>query len=375
MRTIGDTEGIDSFEALYADILRRDPQEEFLHTGSGASTYADLVERVDGSRGGGTPLDFIADMFRTRLDGEVLVLSDYTLTEEDLELCPDVIISTSGTHHRKHVMHREESIFRNIQRGNRIMGLLPSDRMFSLMPFNHIFGLQCGLLAPLMIGSRIMVPSSPFSALDDMAAMMPTFVVCLPELLGALPGCIRPRRILMGGAPLPSDLPSAPQGAEVFYGYGSTECLSVSVGPLDGSSCGHIIEGYKVSEDLGELVVEGDIMIGYTSSPPLSGPFRTGDSGHVEDGMLFVTGRRDGVIIFDNGFKVNADELREVALSHRHVTGCTVECDGDGIRIVLECTDAEAGAEAVDALRGEVRPVRVTSTEVRVHERQARFGV
>lgn len=369
---MGESNGISSivsFRALYEAICRRDPERVFLKTAQGDYTYADLIEHVENTFMDVNihpVLEFIVNMFRTRLDGRVWVLSDYTPTEKDLSLSPDIIISTSGTRLQKHVMHREEMLFRDLQQGIPVVGLRPDDISMCLLPFDHIFGLQCGLLAQLMVGCIIAIPSSSLSAFEDIVRVHPTFIVCLPQLAKYMPNNSGIRTILMGGTSLPKGGVSGPRGAELYFGYGSTECLCVSVGPYDGESCGIVLDGYGVEVVSGEIWISGNVMIGYTSGDPLNGPFCTNDLGRIEGGKLFITGRKDGVIVFDDGYKVNTDELDDILYEDPSVVSGRMERFGDDVRLEVTCTDDSNLKKIVERMGEMIRPHRVTIVEVKV---------
>ena len=358
-----------SFRTLYEAICGRDSEYVFLKTTQGDYTYGDLIECVENTSpdvNKHSILEFIAKMFRTRLDGKVWVLSDYTPTEEDLSLGPDIIISTSGTHLQKHVMHKEERLFRDLQQGIPVVGLRPDDVSMCLLPFDHIFGLQCGLLAQLMIGCVIAIPSSSLSTFEDIVRVRPTFIVCLPQLADFIPDDSGIRTILMGGTSIPKGGVSGPRDAELYFGYGSTECLCVSVGPYDGESCGTVLDGYEVEEVSGEIRISGNVMIGYTSGDPLDGPFCTNDLGWIKEGKLFITGRKDGVIVFDDGYKVNTDELIDMLYETPSIISGRMERFGDDIRLVVTCMDDSNLKEIVGRMDEMIRPHRVSIVEVKL---------
>ena len=358
-----------SFRTLYEAICGRDSEYVFLKTTQGDYTYGDLIECVENTHSNVNKhpiLEFIAKMFRTRLDGKAWVLSDYTPTEKDLSLGPDIIISTSGTRLQKHVMHKEERLFRDLQQGIPVVGLRPDDVSMCLLPFDHIFGLQCGLLAQLMIGCVIAIPSSSLSTFEDIVRVRPTFIVCLPQLADFIPDNSGIRTILMGGTSIPKGGVSGPRDAELYFGYGSTECLCVSVGPYDGESCGTVLDGYEVEEVSGEIRISGNVMIGYTSGDPLNGPFCTNDLGWIEDGKLFITGRKDGVIVFDDGYKVNTDELIDMLYEVPSITSGRMERFGDDIRLVVTCMDDSNLKGIVERMDEMIRPHKVSIVEVKL---------
>jgi len=114
-------------------------------------------------------------------------------------------------------------------------------------------------------------------------------------------------------------------GLPVFEGYGLSECASVvslnlpsqekigSVGKVLPHVC--IVIG-----DDGEIVIEGQVMLGYLGEleQPMEHIF-TGDLGHIdEDGYLFISGRKNNKIVSSFGRNISPEWV-EASLSSSSV--------------------------------------------------------
>ncbi len=143
-------------------------------------------------------------------------------------------------------------------------------------------------------------------------------------------------RIVSGGAPLNPQLVKDFDsfGIQISEGYGITECSPlISVNPYFApkpGSVGPAVEGCEVKIDAecvndlgfeqGEIMARGgNVMIGYYKNPEATaevftedGFFRTGDVGYIdEDGYIFITGRKNSVIVLENGKNVFPEEIEE----------------------------------------------------------------
>ena len=136
------------------------------------------------------------------------------------------------------------------------------------------------------------------------------------------------KTVITGGAPINPEIVRFFEdiGISVLNGYGITECAPLiavnrSRHVVDGS-VGHVIDMDTVRIDEpneqgeGEILVKGpNVMLGYyqneraTAEAFKNGYFRTGDYGKLEDGVLFITGRKKNLIILSNGKNVYPEEI------------------------------------------------------------------
>ena len=136
------------------------------------------------------------------------------------------------------------------------------------------------------------------------------------------------KTVITGGAPINPEIVRFFEdiGISVLNGYGITECAPLiavnrSRHVVDGS-VGHVIDMDTVRIDEpneqgeGEILVKGpNVMLGYyqneraTADAFKNGYFCTGDYGKLEDGVLFITGRKKNLIILSNGKNVYPEEI------------------------------------------------------------------
>lgn len=240
-------------------------------------------------------------------------------------------------------------------------------RHLSVIPPTHAFGMTCDVLAPFATGGTLCVPAEPRAALTQMALFSPDAVNAPPALANALLSLAhargsscdlaaltggRLRKMLCGGAPLGSRTCRELRrlGVEAFGCYGLTECSPcVAVGRdlwhKDGCSgvplnCNRVAIGAPgavageesaadarpggaanedgAPEGAGRIWVKGSnvmlAQLGEDASPQtdriVDGWLDTGDLGRLDDdGMLWVLGRVDDLLVLADGTKVAPEPL------------------------------------------------------------------
>ncbi|KAK4179895.1 hypothetical protein QBC36DRAFT_321471 [Triangularia setosa] len=263
---------------------------------------------------------------------------------EDIAL----VLHTSGTTSRPKVVplsHRNLTrTMRNIQQTYQ---LTAADRTMLVMPLFHVHGLLCGLLAPLLAGGSMVVPTK-FSATEfwqDFITHNANWYTAVPTI----------HQILLKH-PTPNPLPkirfirscSSPLSPTVFHAlektysapvleaYAMTEAAhQMTSNPLPPAKrkpgtvgIGQGVEvvilddaGHKVPQGTeGEISIRGEnVTSGYLNNPEAnksaftaSGYFRTGDQGKLdEDGYVVITGRIKE-LINKGGEKISPIELDNV---------------------------------------------------------------
>lgn len=137
------------------------------------------------------------------------------------------------------------------------------------------------------------------------------------------------RTVISGGAPINPDIIAFFDaiGISTLNGYGITECSPIvavnrSRRIVEGS-VGNVLDVNTVKIDSpnengeGEILVKGaNVMLGYYKDDKSTadafdcdGYFRTGDYGKLENGILYITGRKKNLIILSNGKNVYPEEI------------------------------------------------------------------
>lgn len=274
-----------------------------------------------------------------------------------------VLMYTSGTTgDSKGVMLCHRNITSNIEAILKVLTIGPEDRVVSIVPWYHIYGLTTSFLAPLWVGA-----SATYT--DDYRNLMPiaqrtraTVMVGVPKLYHAfwqrleeniegsfirrilhrlaprlLGNLIRKKLIgqqfrffVSGGAPLATEVGRSLRrlGLGIIEGYGLTETapvltMSEALTPYPGT-VGKPLPGVQIKIDwpdengYGEVLVRGpNVMLGYYKNPERTrqvftedGWFRTGDLGRLDEkGQLFLAGRKKNVVVLESGKKVYPEEV------------------------------------------------------------------
>ncbi|MGC9529649.1 MAG: AMP-dependent synthetase/ligase [Candidatus Bipolaricaulaceae bacterium] len=281
------------------------------------------------------------------------------LTSEDLA----VLMYTSGTtDDPKGVMLCHRNLASNVLGVLEAIRVTPDDRMVTIVPWYHIYGLTATLLAPLGAGATISYTDDYRNLIEVARRCGATILVGVPKLYHALwrrmrenfegsllrrllfrvaprlLGRIVKRRLLTrdfrffvsGGAPLAAEVGAGLRrlGLGVIEGYGLTETAPVltlsepftrRVGTV-----GRPLRGVEIrverpdASGFGEVMARGpNVMLGYYKNPRRTaevltedGWFHTGDLGYCDpQGHLFLAGRKKNVIVLESGKNVYPEEL------------------------------------------------------------------
>lgn len=282
--------------------------------------------------------------------------------------------TAGSTGFSKGVMVTEKALWSNIQFCiDDLKFLHPGDKMLSLLPLAHMYGLVVELIHPLVKGCHIYLLNrtpSPKILLEAFSVVRPKLIVAVPLVLEKIiktrvfPKLRKPlmrfmlhipgikgkimqkvRQSLMtafggnliemivGGAPLAKEVEEFLRAIDfpVTVGYGMTECAPlISYCPHDTqrpSSCGKVVDRMQIRVDSpdpvtrpGILWVKGDnIMKGYykndeaTASIMKNGWMNTGDICQVdEDGYIYIRGRDKNMILGPSGQNIYPEEIEAV---------------------------------------------------------------
>jgi O-succinylbenzoic acid--CoA ligase len=244
------------------------------------------------------------------------------------------------------------------------IGVDPDDRWLCCLPLSHVAGLSI-VLRSVIYGTTAVVldgfdtdqvASTLVSGDISLLSLVPTMLV---RLLEADADLSHPRAILIGGGPVPVDVlqEALDRGAKVVQTYGMTETCSqvTTISPVDATSkvgsAGRPLLTTHVRIEAGEILVQGP-----TVAPgcyEADGWLHTGDLGHIdEDGFLYVTGRRDEMIV-TGGENVMPAEVEAVLVAHPAVADAAVvgrpdpEWQEAVCALVVLAEGAEAGEEGL----------------------------
>lgn len=235
--------------------------------------------------------------------------------------------------------------------------LAEEDRCLNVMPFFHIHGLVGALLSSVAAGAAVACTPGFDSErfLSWLEEFRPTWYTAVPTMHQAVLSSVRGnpdrapapslRFIRSCSAPLPANVMGELEDVfkvPVIEAYGMTEAAhQISSNPLPprerkkesvGLAAGaevSIMNGrgeLLTAGEIGEIVIRGsNVMEGYTGNSTanhesfMTGWFRTGDQGYLDDdGYLFINGRLKE-IINRGGEKISPAEVDRVLLDHAAV--------------------------------------------------------
>lgn len=283
------------------------------------------------------------------------------------------------------------------------------DRVLSMLPMAHMYGMAVEFLFPVCAGYELNFlgkAPTPRILLDAMAEVKPFLIVTVPlvmekifyssvfpvikkpamKALLAVPGVssiiygkIRAKlmatfgghvqRIILGGAPLNESVEAVMKKAGLPYcvGYGMTECAPLicyeDYSRFVPRSCGKAVDRMEVRIDspdpehtVGEIQTRGDnVMSGYFRNQDATdaaftadGWLKTGDMGIMDkDGNVFIKGRCKNMILSANGQNIYPEEIEDKLNSHALVAESVV-VDRGGRIVALVYPDADAVARAYE---------------------------
>ena len=290
-------------------------------------------------------------------------------------------------------MIRYDSLSSNIEFGIEYMPCSPGEKIVSMLPLAHMYGMVFEFLYPLCGGVTINFlgkAPTPSLLLGAMAELKPYLIITVPlvmekifknsvqpvlkqpamrvlvhipllnrvifkkihdKLMNAFGGQVR--CIIMGGAALNPEVEAWFRKFRLPFtvGYGMTEGA-----PLFGyapwtefvpRSCGKKVDRIDVRIDsddpqrkVGEIQVKGvNVMEGYYRNPEATaaaftedGWLKTGDLGVIDkDGNIFIRGRSKNMILSSNGQNIYPEELEAILNSQPYVVESVVVDRGSAL--------------------------------------------
>ena len=291
-------------------------------------------------------------------------------TDNDKNLA--IINYTSGTTSApKGVMLRYECLSENVSFGQKRLASYPEDKIVSMLPMAHMYGMMFELIYPLCGGSSLYYlgkAPTPALLLGAMGQIKPYLVITVPlvmekifkskvapvvnkpimRVLCAIPGLNKlifkkirntlldafggkVREIVMGGAALNPEVEKWFRRFKLPFtvGYGMTEAAPLLAyedwWEFAPKSCGKAVDSVEVridSEDpyrkVGEIQAKGiSLMSGYYKNEEApeaaftkDGWMRTGDLGLLDKkGNIYIKGRSKNMILSANGQNIYPEEI------------------------------------------------------------------
>ena len=296
------------------------------------------------------------------------------------------------------------SLWSNTQFAFEVLPLQPGNRVVSMLPMAHMYGLAFEFLYEICCGCHIYFLTrmpSPKIIAQAFTDVKPHIVIAVPLIIekiikkGVLPKmetlkmkmlmklpiindkineAVREQmvkgfggqfyEIIVGGAAFNSEIETFLKGLDFPYtvGYGMTEC-----GPIISyedwknfrpGSCGKAAPRMEIRIDspdpqytVGEILVRGDnVMLGYYKNPESTaqaidkdGWLHTGDLGIMDaDGNLFIKGRSKNMLLGPSGQNIYPEEIEEQLNNLPYVAECIVIQQKDNKLAALIYPDFEA---------------------------------
>lgn len=209
-----------------------------------------------------------------------------------------------------------------------------ADDVFLALPFFHSLTVN-GLITAMFFGRRVFIGNGPKYVLKDLLSFEPQMLLATPvylnllykKLLHLCPGDSPKtiwgrnfRYLFNGGASPQQKVMEAfmENGVQLVSSYGTSETFSIASGNIGTTAnyAGILAPHMQVRLDNGEIVVKGPtVFMGYASGNAGAledGWYHTGDLGYIDSGnRLFLTGRKNNLIILSNGKNISPEYLEE----------------------------------------------------------------
>ena len=304
-----------------------------------------------------------------------------------------VINYTSGTtSYSKGVMIPYRALWSNTQFAFEVLNLHPGDKIVSMLPMAHMYGLAFEFLYEFSVGCHIYFLTrmpSPKIIFQAFAEVKPNLVIAVPLIIEkiikkqVMPKLETPMmkmlmklplisdkikekvrqqvinafggnfyEVIIGGAAFNQDVEQFLRSIDFPYtvGYGMTECAPIicyeDYKRFKMGSCGKAAPRMEVkvlSDDpanvVGEIVCKGpNVMLGYYKNPQATaevidaeGWLHTGDLGIVDDeGNVTIKGRSKNMILGASGQNIYPEEMEEKLNNLPLVTESIVIQQADG---------------------------------------------
>lgn len=264
---------------------------------------------------------------------------NFDFEDKDINECSKIVFSSGTTSNPKGIMLSLKNIFAGWESLNRRTPLSENDVVYLFLPLHHTYGNIYNFIYSLLSGMSIYLCSGIENISSELKEVNPTIFCAVPliykkiyfenkeNLENAFGNRIK--YLFCGGSKFDIEIRMQykQKGLPMLEAYALTETASsLSIeypGSEDYESAGTIFEDIDVkiiNEDasgIGDIVVKGDnVFLGYANNEKLTsivftddGYFITGDYGYINDNKLYIKGRRDTVLVGDNGENIYPKEI------------------------------------------------------------------
>ncbi|PCJ23948.1 MAG: long-chain fatty acid--CoA ligase [SAR86 cluster bacterium] len=216
-------------------------------------------------------------------------------------------------------------------------------RHLCLLPLSTLLENVAGVYSPICAGGEVIIPrqeelgfsgsslQNPEKLLSVIQQLRPDSLILIPQLLlfllsAAEKGWQIPdslKFVAVGGSKVSKDLivKAKQKGLPVYEGYGLSECASVvslnTPSQDKPGSCGKPLRHFDVSFDNGEVMLAGNVMLGYVNEPESWKPEKiaTGDLGCLDaEGFLHINGRKKNLLISTYGRNISPEWIESELL-------------------------------------------------------------
>lgn len=302
------------------------------------------------------------DLFRKYSDDKYSRLSEIDPEPDSLAL----IIYTSGTTGtKKGVMLSQRNLAANSTYDTYAMDC--DDVSFSILPMHHIFCYSCDVLKTLYDGGALCLNGNMADMFENFLLFEPTVMRIVPAICKTILLRIKKthrknpaltkreaaeavvgknfRRMIAGSAFLSSSLIDEFEeyGIIARQGYGMSECSPRITTSDFSDNCKYsngILTGVdEVRAVDGEIQVKGpSVMMGYYKKPEATkeaftedGFLHTGDAGYIENGHIYLSGRKKNIIVLSNGENISPEEIENRFADEALIKEIVIFADSDSL--------------------------------------------
>lgn len=283
--------------------------------------------------------------------------------EPNIENEIGAILFTSGTTGgSKGVELTQKNLISNCEALTNILKFPKDKKIFNILPFHHAYSAMCDIWFSIYNGYTLSIGSSIKYIKKELQIYNPNYMFVVPMIAELISSEIKREhtntsinikdlsksyfgenieQIICGGAQITPSLVNNYRelGINLMRGYGITECspiISVTSPDeiYDDYTVGNLLECNKVKIVDNEILVNGsNVMRGYLNNETATKEafkdswFKTGDLGRFEDGLLYITGRKNNMIVLPNGKNVYPEEIEKIIKNDGSIDECVVFLD------------------------------------------------